>query len=217
MPKAREGEGGQCLNSPASTMPDRNQFLTEFIDALAAAAGAAPTAGVKGRIAVDRIFSMLTEPRTTGSGQSIQLEACRHLDRALANARRGPEAVARLADTFAPLARSLHWRLRPPEEGEDPAFRDGHANADVIGPSGLERHDDIVVGATLLAPGVTFPNHRHPPEEVYVVMSEGDWFNGDAGWHTPGVGGLIYHRPEIVHAMRSGQEPLLAFWCLHRP
>ena len=48
-------------------------------------------------------------------------------------------------------------------------------------------------------------------------MSEGDWFNGDAGWHKPGVGGLIYHRPEIVHAMRSGQEPLLAFWCLHRP
>lgn len=75
----------------------------------------------------------------------------------------------------------------------------------------------IAAGASLLAPGVTFPDHRHPPEEIYAAMSAGDWFDEDAGRHTPGAGGLVYHRPGIVHAMRSGEEPPLASWRLRRP
>jgi quercetin dioxygenase-like cupin family protein len=86
----------------------------------------------------------------------------------------------------------------------------GHASADIIGPAGHERHDDDVVGVSLLAPGVIYSDHNHPPEEIYVVMTEGEWFNEQAGWYTPGVGRVVYHRPDIVHAMRSANEPLLA-------
>ncbi len=200
--------------------PGGDRSLAGFVDALdtATAAGAfPPDTADRGRAAAREIHAALSGPRDATPIRPARPGACRHLGRALVNARRGPGPVARLADAFAPLADRLHWRLRPPEEGEDPAFRSGHANADVIGPAGLERHDDIVVGVSLLAPGVTFPDHRHPPEEIYVAMSAGDWFDEDAGWRAPGIGGLVYHRPGIVHAMRSGEEPLLAFWSLRRP
>ena len=117
---------------------------------------------------------------------------------------------------FVPLIPFLNWHVRPPEDGEDPHFRGGHANVDIIGPSGLERHDEVVVSVSVLRPGVIYPNHSHLPEEIYVVMTEGEWFNEEAGWQTPGVGTVVYHRSGIVRAMHSAGEPLLAFWCLRR-
>ena len=51
-------------------------------------------------------------------------------------------------------------------------------------------------------------------EEIYLVLSAGQWFNHAAGWYTPGAGGAVHHPPAIVHAMRAGPAPLLAVWCL---
>ena len=65
-----------------------------------------------------------------------------------------------------------------------------------------------------MAPGITYPDHRHPPEEVYIVLSNGQWRQGSGPWHAPGVGGIVYNPHDIVHAMRSGDSPLLAIWCL---
>ena len=92
--------------------------------------------------------------------------------------------------------------------------RDGHANALIVGPDGLEPREDARVGVSLMAPAVQYPDHRHPPEEVYVALSPGEWRQGDGPWHAPGPGGLVYNPPGIVHAMRSGKTPLLAIWCL---
>ncbi len=33
-------------------------------------------------------------------------------------------------------------------------------------------------------------------------------------WHEPGVGGVVYNPPDIVHAMRAEAKPLFAIWCL---
>jgi quercetin dioxygenase-like cupin family protein len=66
-----------------------------------------------------------------------------------------------------------------------------------------------------MAPGITYPDHRHPPEEVYIVLSEGDWRQESGPWHTPGIGGIVYNPHDIVHAMRSSSSsPLLGIWCL---
>ncbi len=51
-------------------------------------------------------------------------------------------------------------------------------------------------------------------EEVYLVASDGEFRQGSGAWFTPGVGGTLYHSPGIVHAMRSSNTPLLAFWLL---
>ena len=67
---------------------------------------------------------------------------------------------------------------------------------------------------SLLAPKVVYPRHHHAPREIYLVLSEGDWFTEAKHWTTPGIGGMVYHDANMVHAMRSGPAPLLAIWCL---
>ncbi len=65
-----------------------------------------------------------------------------------------------------------------------------------------------------MAPEVTYPEHRHAPEELYVVLSPGQWQQSRGDWHEPGAGGIVHNPPNVLHAMRSGSTPLLATWCL---
>ncbi len=46
------------------------------------------------------------------------------------------------------------------------------------------------------------------------MLSGGEWRQGSNPWHEPGSGGLVYNPPNIVHAMRSAELPLLALWFL---
>ncbi|GGK55894.1 hypothetical protein GCM10007941_02700 [Amphritea balenae] len=90
----------------------------------------------------------------------------------------------------------------------------GHVNAEIIGPKGLEVREDIIVGITLMRPGITYPDHHHPPAEIYIVLSEGLWRQKDLAWTSPGPGGYVYNPPDIIHAMKSLNTPLFALWCL---
>ena len=139
--------------------------------------------------------------------------AYRHLSSALEHARAAPE-LSHLAQAFEVLEPELRWRRRPGSQAHGKVFHDGHANAEIIGPMGLEQRSDVWFGASLVAPDVQYVAHQHPPEEVYIVMSEGEWYREDRGWHTPGVGGVVYNAPDVVHAMRAGPSALLALWVL---
>jgi hypothetical protein len=57
-------------------------------------------------------------------------------------------------------------------------------------------------------------DHDHAPEEVYLSLSPGEWWNAGMDWTDPGPTGCIYNPPGIKHAMRSGAEPFLALWYL---
>jgi quercetin dioxygenase-like cupin family protein len=97
--------------------------------------------------------------------------------------------------------------------GDDPAtFTDAHAF--IVGPGGLEDRDDAEIGVSLLAPNVRYPDHHHPPPEVYLAMTPGAWRKNDGPWIEPGIGGTIFNEPNVVHAMKSDSAPLFAFWCL---
>lgn len=85
----------------------------------------------------------------------------------------------------------------------------------IVGPGGLEDRHDVWVGLSLLAPGVRYPDHRHAPEEIYLVLTDGQFRQGEREWFTPGVGGTFYNEPNILHAMASSPDaPFLAIWCL---
>ena len=84
----------------------------------------------------------------------------------------------------------------------------------ICGPGGLEVRDDLWIGATLMAPGVTYVDHKHPPAEVYLSLAPGEWWNAEMPWIDPGLGGFIYNPPGIRHAMRAGPAPFLALWFL---
>ena len=141
--------------------------------------------------AARRIFGALASPAgVIAPGGAPPPPAYRYLPSALERARAAPE-VSSLADAFAALDPELTWVRRPDSEEHGETFRDGHANAWLVGPTGREQRSDVLVGASLLAPGIRYIDHHHPPEEIYIVMSEGEWYREDRGWHTPGVGGVV--------------------------
>jgi quercetin dioxygenase-like cupin family protein len=196
-------------------MPARTAELQELLHATRDAILLRARAGSPEQDATERIFGRLEERASEAPvSAGKRLPACSHLDRALGEACRCPGPVERLGRALAALEPRLVWRTRPGAENVGEPFLGGHANAYMVGPESLEPRDDVLVGVSLMAPMLQYPDHQHPPEEVYVTLSAGSWRQGAGPWHEPGPGGLVYNEPDVVHAMRSGPEPLLAVWCL---
>ena len=153
-----------------------------------------------------------TAQGVVAADQAKRLVVCDWLDPALADAAPGPRA--RLATALAAIEGQLRWARRAATGPTDVAFHDGHANAVILGPGGLETRHDIWVGVTVMAPGVRYVDHHHAPEEVYLSLTPGEWWNAAMDWTDPGPAGAIYNPPGIAHAMRSGVGPFLALWYL---
>ena len=188
--------------------------MQAFLDTLAAALGErVPRDSAEAR-AAGRIFGALRTIAAPSGTAPNRFPVVDHLPAALEAAAKAPPAVARHAAALDALTPQLIWRRRQNAE-DDPHFSAGHANSTIVGPGGIEDRSDVWVGISLLAPGVVYPDHRHSPEEIYLVMSGGDWQQNEGRWHTPGQGGIVYNPPGIVHAMRARPwAPLVATWCL---
>ena len=195
-------------------MNQRSKDLQQFVDACFAAYDRfAPTG--EGQRSISEIFGLLSEPQLPSERSSSQLPACVYLEAALDLETEDP-LLQEVVDRFRVIEPLLEWRRRPTYDKLTASenFVDGHANAMIFGPGGMEERQDVWLGVTLLAPNVRYPDHTHTPEEVYLVLSEGKFLQDERGWFTPGVGGSFYNVPHIRHAMRSGDRPLFAFWAL---
>lgn len=188
--------------------PDVQRFLEAAEVALMASAGAGSAAALAG----ERVFARCQERVGAARAAPAQLPVCGWIDAALEVAEGGPRQA--VADAFAALVERLEWKRRVSADPADRVFWDGHANAMICGPGGLEARDDLWIGATVMAPGVTYVDHDHPPEEVYLSLAPGEWWNAQMDWTDPGAEGVIYNPPGIRHAMRSGAGPFLALWFL---
>lgn len=183
------------------------QALLEALELELPARAESPQARAAAKATLSRCRSRVGAP----SASAETLPVCAWLAPALERARTAlPPALIGPLEQLTPR---LAWRQRKGSEAV-PAFFAGHANAMLIGPDGFEASEEANVGLTLMAPGVTYVDHRHPPEEVYLALSEGEWRNEDFDWRSPGLGGTLYNRPGVVHAMRSGAQPFLALWLL---
>ena len=193
----------------------RSAKLQELLDALEAAIETKCPAG-DAHESTQRIFSSLRA--ATGAFATADddppLDSLTHLPAALENAERGPTHVAKLAGKFSALTPSLCWKRRAGSD-VDPAFHNGHASTAIVGPLGIEVRSDVIIGAGLVAPNVAYPYHSHPPEELYSVMSDSQWFHEEKGWYRPGIGNVVFHTPNVQHAMRADDTPLLAIWALY--
>jgi hypothetical protein len=191
--------------------PDLQLFLTSAKAAIRHGSGA----DGRMRLVAERMFTALQTPSAqVGRPGTARLPICRHLATALEHARRQPGPVGALADSFAVIEPQLRWKVRDGAEMQGEPFLNGHANAAITGAEGLEMRRDVWIGVSLMAPNMRYPDHRHPPEEIYVVLSGGQWRQASGPWYEPGIGGLVYNPPNIVHAMRSTERPLLALWFL---
>ena len=189
----------------------RSDELQEFLD-LSEAALLASVSTDDAAKAADRVIARWQSEGGASDAPAERLDVCDHLTQALGfaeNTRR--QALAR---AFAALAPGLIWRRRSSADPSDPGFWHGHANAEILGPNGIEQRDDVWVGVTLMAPGIDYPRHSHKPEELYLALSPGAWWNARTDWTDPGLTGAIYCPPGILHAMRAGPQPLLALWFL---
>lgn len=182
--------------------------MTAFVDASIVALRQACT-GDAAR-AAERVIGRLAQVGTPGPAPAT-LPVCDWVAPALASV--APERAA-LAAAFAALLPRLHWKRRASASPSDTAFWNGHANALLLGPGGVEDRDDLMCGVTVMAPDTRYDNHSHPPEEVYLSLSPGQWWNEQMDWTDPGPTGFIYNPPGITHAMQSGAGPFLALWFL---
>lgn len=191
----------------------RDPALQSFTDAaLAAFEEVAP--GPEARASLQRIADALATPALRRDRPGSRLPVCAHLDAALA-VETEQVSLRRLIGAFRAIEPQLEWVRRASyDETASANFVDGHANAMILGPAGLENRRDVWFGVSLLAPQVRYTDHAHAPEETYLVLSDGAFRQGDADWFTPGIGGSFYNTPFIVHAMRSTDTPLFAFWAL---
>lgn len=189
--------------------PEMQTFLTSLEAAFAEAS--------LGDEAAKALSAIFTAARVAypEAGQSGRLPVCDLLGAALAPAKAAGGALAALAASIEALEPRLRWVRR--EKGgpfASEGFQDAHANAMIFGAGGIEDRNDFWIGLSLMAPGTRYPDHNHPPEEVYLVLTPGEFSHGDSGWFAPGVGGTLYNSPGIKHAMRAADQPFLAIWCL---
>lgn len=194
-------------------MAGRSDQLRLFI-AAASAAFEHHAVDTQARRSLSEIFSRLEEPAEQRLGQGSRLPACVHLDAALAMAGVSDPLKAMMV-RFQALEPLLIWRQRQDASGTASGnFAEGHANAMIVGPGGLEERSDVWIGVSLMAPHVRYPDHNHAPEEIYLVLSQGEFQHGTSEWFSPGIGGSFYNPPGIRHTMRSADTPLFAFWAL---
>jgi hypothetical protein len=195
-------------------MPNRDPVLEEFLSSVSDAL-AATSLGPEAAMAIGKIFNALKNPQASHRAKGSRLPVCDFLRDALRTARSASAPLARVANAFEALEPSLVWERRTLSgRFASDNFTDGHANAMIAGPKGLEDRDDVWLGVSLLAPDVRYPDHTHGPEEVYLVLSPGRFRHGDTTWFEPGIGGTLYNQPGINHAMASDAAPLFAIWCL---
>jgi hypothetical protein len=193
---------------------DRDERLQNFLTSLEETFASVSVLG-DGRGMLDKMFVALKTPGRAGTELPQRLPVCHFLDEALAIYKAETSPLARLCNAFRMLEPTLAWTKRHatgPFASDN--FCEGHANTLIVGNKGAEVREDVMIGASLLAPHVRYPDHHHPPEEVYLVLSPGRFRHGDSDWFEPGVGGTLYNEPDINHAMASDDAPLFAFWCL---
>ena len=114
-------------------------------------------------------------------------------------------------------ATSLAWRQSYTRDEIDAAFLQNYGWTELLPAAALLRPRragaQISCGAVVLGPGTLYPHHRHEAEEIYVPLSgTAAWQQGDAVWREHPPGTLIHHLSEEPHAMRTGEEPLLALY-----
>lgn len=163
-----------------------------------------------------RVFErLLAQEGSLGAVAAERLPVCQHnVDAALAGLAAANTPLPELGSAFAAVEANLKWGRRKGAEAVGEPFFSGHANAMLVGPGGIEQRDDVWIGVTVMAPDIVYPDHDHPPEEVYIALSPGEWWNAEMDWTEPGPGGVIYNPRGIRHAMRSHGAPFLALWFL---
>ena len=194
-------------------MYQRHEKLEHFIR-IARTLFQAPVLPVAGRQLAVKVFERLEQPSDDGKRNCERYPACDLLDSSLAPLLDDTTSLGDAARAIKLLEPAIGWQRRTSGSNGSKDYVEQHVNGMICGPGGMESRYDVQLGFSLLAPHTRYPDHRHPPEEAYVLLSAGEFRQHDGDWFDPGIGGGLHNTPNSMHAMRSGTTPLLALWCL---
>lgn len=167
-----------------------------------------------GRKVATQVFRRLENFSDDGVRSRARYPACGWLDAALAGHVESKSDLGSVARAIKSLETDLGWNRRTSGTDGSPDYIEKHVHGMICGPGGAESRYDIQLGFSVLAPNVRYPDHSHPPEEAYVLLTPGEFKQLDGAWFDPGIGGGIHNAPNHLHAMKSGSTPFLALWCL---
>ncbi|MBN9241633.1 MAG: transcriptional regulator [Mesorhizobium sp.] len=152
--------------------------------------------------AVDRIdWEMPERPLTPNA-----LSALRHLDRLAAM-----PAARPLVELLAGNRGGFRWGQTYTAKDFGQGFIDNYGWLEVFGTRGHFVHDEIAAGVLLLGPHGVYPDHHHVAEEIYIPLTGGtEWRMGNEPFRPRAAGEVVHHLSNVSHAMRTGDDPLLA-------
>jgi hypothetical protein len=128
-------------------------------------------------------------------------------------AAQAPASARPVLDALQALAPHLTWRQTYTSEESDEAFLSNYGWTELVGAKGLFHDPTVSTGFLLLGADTFYPPHSHPAIERYLPISGvADWYDEDQGWRPVAPLNLILHRSGVRHAMRTGGEPLLAYF-----
>jgi len=133
-----------------------------------------------------------------------------HLDRAAEIAR---DESRPLAGFLRDHALELHWGQTYTAADFGQKFIDNYGWLEVFGTRGHFASDTIAGGFLILGSHIEYPDHHHVAEELYIPLTGAtEWRMDDQPWRLRASGELVHHASNVSHAMRTGAEPLLAFY-----
>lgn len=132
-----------------------------------------------------------------------------HLPEVLA---RAEQRVPELAEALRPIASALPWRYGYAPRADAPGLESAMAWAELIGPLAPIVSHEVCFGLTLIGPRSFYPPHRHPAIELYRILVGEPLWTVATSTSAQSPGALIFHDRDVVHAMRTGDAPLLAIY-----
>ncbi len=120
----------------------------------------------------------------------------------------------------APLARFLSERCHDFRWGQTYTaadfgrkFTENYGWLEVFGTRGHFENRKMAGGFLVLGPGIDYPDHHHVAEEIYIPLTGGThWRMGEGPLRQREAGEIIHHASNVSHAMRTGENPLLALY-----
>lgn len=83
----------------------------------------------------------------------------------------------------------------------------------ILGPDAYWHSSQLASGFLILGNDVTYPQHWHEAEEIYLPISgNAEWYREDQGWLRQPVGTVIHHSGGVKHGTRTIGEPLIALY-----
>jgi len=118
-----------------------------------------------------------------------------------------------LCATLMRTAPHLPWGQSYSAEDFGAGFLERYAWMELIGRRGPFASESLALGFLLLGPEIEYPRHRHEAEEIYLVLSgTAQWLKAEGPFAARAPGTLIHPPPWCWHAMRTGDEALLALY-----